>query len=440
MEVNKINLNTSVNLEDNKNNTSKNKLIPLINIDCFNKDNINISTNRNKSINFTNLIETKFFVGDIKGNKLGYISEKDFINAIKELNETNINKDFVVISKDNKFFIYELKNNKFFNDDLDNYSELRISPEKIQIPENTKLVAISSNKRSFRFFYNDKTDKNVYEKIENPLPDESLESLSKKLNLVLNRLDKMEKTLTASKDHKGLFVSMYKVITNRALKEMQGYIKEGKNKEAEFVVKLAINFANKYFDAYDNLVNGDIEKIPEAWRYAFDSGRISKVDNYPRESLIEILALSMNAHILHDLPFTLKEIGFNPKDKVINDTFDHFNKALYEEKDNIIKAITKNYGNKLENFDEFTSKIDFVLSGFSIKKREPITQNLFTSMRTIAKKSSQNMDDKEIKDFSTKTANSIISLIPGGNYETISIKDNLSIFFNKNVQNLFKKR
>jgi len=439
MKINNRNILTNISFKikesENKYNS---EILNNKNVFSFIKDNISISKNFNKNFEF-NTIDTKLSVGNIKGNINGYDTEKSFINAVIDLNKTNINKDFVILEKNNKYFIYELKTNKLFDNDLEYYSDLKVSRDKISIPKDTKLIALCSDKNSIRFFNNDNTDNNLYERIENPKEDENLESLEKKLNAVLNRLDKMEKTLTPSKDHKGLFTSMYKVITNRALEEMKNYIKDGKNEEAKFEAKLAINFANKYFEAYDNLIKGDIEKIPDAWRYAFDSGRISQAENYPNESIIEILALSMNAHILHDLPLTLKEVGFNPKDKIMNDTFDHFNKALYEEKNNIIKAITKNYGKKLENFDEMTSKVDMVLNGFSLKKHEPITQNLFTSMRTIAKNSSQNMNEKDIKEFSSKTANSIISFIPGGNNEKLSLRDNISIFLNENVKKLFNK-
>lgn len=439
MKINNRNILTNISFKikesENKYNS---EILNNKNVFSFIKDNISISKNFNKNFEF-NTIDTKLSVGNIKGNINGYDTEKSFINAVIDLNKTNINKDFVILEKNNKYFIYELKTNKLFDNDLEYYSDLKVSRDKISIPKDTKLIALCSDKNSIRFFNNDNTDNNLYERIENPKEDENLESLEKKLNAVLNRLDKMEKTLTPSKDHKGLFTSMYKVITNRALEEMKNYIKDGKNEEAKFEAKLAINFANKYFEAYDNLIKGDIEKIPDAWRCAFDSGRISQAENYPNESIIEILALSMNAHILHDLPLTLKEVGFNPKDKIMNDTFDHFNKALYEEKNNIIKAITKNYGKKLENFDEMTSKVDMVLNGFSLKKHEPITQNLFTSMRTIAKNSSQNMNEKDIKEFSSKTANSIISFIPGGNNEKLSLRDNISIFLNENVKKLFNK-
>lgn len=438
MEIKSTNISSSVNIENKIESKSKLVLEKTNNIIPFVKDNLSIATNLGKSFDLQSIISPKFSVGSIKGNTNGYNTEKSFINAVRELNKTHLNKDFVILEKNNKYFIHELKNNKLFDDDLEYYSDLKIPKDKIIIPENSKLVALSSDRNSIRFFSNDKTDKNIYTKIENPNPNDSLESLEKKLNSALDRLNKMEKTVTPSKDHKGLFVSMYKVITNRALTEMKTYMKEGKNEEAKFEAKLAINFANKYFDAYDNLVSGDIEKIPDAWRYAFDSGRSSQIDNYPKESSLEVLALSMNAHILHDLPFTLKEIEFDPKNKVMNDTFDHFNKALYQEKNNIIKAISKNYGKKLENFDEMTSKIDMVINGFSLKKHDPLTQNLFTTMRTIAKKSSQNMDEQEIKDFSSKTANSIISLMPGGSHETISLKDNISILLNKNVKDIFK--
>jgi hypothetical protein len=254
----------------------------------------------------------------------------------------------------------------------------------------------------------------------------------------------MKTDLAPTKDHKGVFVSMYQVITSRALSEMQNYISQGKFKEAEFEGKLAINFANKYFEAYDNLVEGNIAKIPEPWRFAFDSGRVSQAEGYPKKSIVEITALSMNAHIIHDLPLTLKEIGFNPKDKELDETFDRFNKVLYEEKNNILNSIAPNYGSGLSDFQDMVSKTEPLMKKsmelfFQRDINESVTQNIFTFMRNVAKHEAINMSEEEIKDFSTKTASIVSTYIPGGNYEGFNPKDQISLLFNQATKESAKK-
>src|SRR5690606_34919302 len=132
--------------------------------------------------------------------------------------------------------------------------------------------------------------------------------------------------------------TMYRVISERAYRELLNFRRQGNLKAAEFEEKLLINFANKYFEAYSAYSETRLHQVPEVWKMAFDSGRKSQnLDLYKSGNIAEIFALSMNAHMIHDLPFTLQEINYDENDPVIKETFYHFNTALFEEKDNILK-------------------------------------------------------------------------------------------------------
>jgi hypothetical protein len=62
-------------------------------------------------------------------------------------------------------------------------------------------------------------------------------------------------------------------------------------------------FANLYFTAYDNWQSGRRERVPEAWRIAFEAADRGTV------SVLGDMLLGMNAHISRDLPFALARTG-----------------------------------------------------------------------------------------------------------------------------------
>jgi hypothetical protein len=65
-------------------------------------------------------------------------------------------------------------------------------------------------------------------------------------------------------------------------------------------------FAELYFRAYDRFVRGD--RIPEAWRIAFDANASPNVTGSGD------LLLGMSAHINRDLPYALAHVGLRKRD------------------------------------------------------------------------------------------------------------------------------
>ncbi|HYO39088.1 MAG TPA: DUF5995 family protein [Nocardioidaceae bacterium] len=75
-----------------------------------------------------------------------------------------------------------------------------------------------------------------------------------------------------------------------------------------FVNHWDVTFAVAYYFAYDNWVAGHVERVPPAWRIAFQAGRERRVSGSGD------LLLGISAHVNRDLPFVLAEIGLTAPD------------------------------------------------------------------------------------------------------------------------------
>ncbi len=74
-------------------------------------------------------------------------------------------------------------------------------------------------------------------------------------------------------------------------------------RDAPFVNHEDAVFAEYYFHAYSNWSSGRTDRVPEAWRIAFDAAAAKQVSGSGN------LQLGISAHVLRDLPYVLASIG-----------------------------------------------------------------------------------------------------------------------------------
>ena len=330
-------------------------------------------------------------VGEQIGKTNGYQSEAKVINEALNLQKGifNPNKDYIVTNTGNNFYLYNIdayNKSQKTNFSFASYDETRAFKTTFNI------FAIVTKKGNVRYL--------------SPQASTKVYSLAKTPEEVVVRLKTMETEFTRTQDHRGIFATTYRVITQRAIKALNDYKKEGNLKAADFEEKLLLDFANTYFIAYDNYSSNNFSKTTEVWRAAFDSGRKAQsIDLKKSGSIAEILALSMTAHIVHDLSFTLHRIGYDEKDIVIKDTFFKFNKDLFEEKDNILSALKSNYGNNIiQQANNFFGPVG-----------EFTMQKIFSAMRGLAAEQSNNYNPDKIVKTSLGISNGVMKLVPGGN-------------------------
>lgn len=329
-----------------------------------------------------------------KANKsTSYKTESEAIASALELQKGifSLADDYIILKSDNNYVIHNIElieNNRKTSTKLNSYADLR----DFKPYSNTNAIAIMSKNGQVRFLQGQE-DSNVYSK-------------STTIEQCVARLDVMKKSLGTNLDHRGIFATTYSVITRRVMNEVIKLKSAGDFKTAEFEEKLLINFANKYFDAYDNYTANKLDKVPEVWRAAFDSGRKSQARGLKKSgNIAEVLGLSMVAHIIHDLSFSLNEVGYDEKDPVLKNAYYSFNESLFDEKDNILKALRTSYGDNIvqQANDVFGSVGEFTM------------QKIFSIMRGMSAKQSQNFNPQEIVKTSVSVSDAVTKAVPGGN-------------------------
>ena len=170
---------------------------------------------------------------------------------------------------------------------------------------------------------------------DQPLPDPATECGADGVRCALRverRLGALEDRLGC--DHRAVFATTYRLLTRelrRTLQRTPGIFDDpaGLGLEAE-------GFVSVYFDTFRDYQAG--KPVPEAWRIAFDAAAHGD-DNAGQDML-----LAINAHVQHDMPFVVAEVGLRTPDGTSR-KHDHdvFNRMLSQAYDDIVPTVGRRY-------------------------------------------------------------------------------------------------
>ncbi len=329
-------------------------------------------------------------------------------------------EDMVILKQDGQYQVFELDGpGLVIDDDLDNYKDLRKLNQLPQLPENAEIVAVMADNKNLRFLQPQPGP--AYARPADPPPilpaeastaerQERLAQLQENFAEVADRLQQMASDLGETQDHRGIFTNLYNITTQSGQEEVQRLIDNGQLREAEFLCTLCIDFANRYFDAYDAYTHGAVEDVSEPWRNAFDFGREAQKMGTTKLNVSQVLGLSIVAHIINDLPQTLQAVGYteaSDKESTLRGTYDFFDAALMNQKTKIMDALTTHYGiNDTLVLDKIAEQLPFNINNKG--QRE-----LFAIMRNTARERAESLDPGAITDKATSTGDWVRRLMPG---------------------------
>lgn len=375
------------------------------------------------------------------GNHQGtYLSEREAAQATQKARAFINPPDLAVVQAPNgDYQVYGIEIPGHWRQDghsFGSYAQVRAAELSAVLPEGSRLVGVMADNRATRFLGRESSPE-AYARPADPLPITEVDTpaavrqariaeLRDSAGQALTRLNAMEQDLGAQQDHRGIFPAMYRVITERGVHELDKFMAQGDLRAAEFEGALLVNFANRYFDAYDAYAQGDMANVPEVWRSAFDSGRNAEATGYPQASVTEVVSLSMVAHIINDLPQTLQDIGYTTatdRQSHLEGVYDSFNQALMDEKANIMGAISQHYGRTDMHI------LDTIGTGLLSVRPLPMRPNfrqgaktssalqseVFTQMRTLARDNALRLTPAEIRTQSLRISDLVRNLTLGGN-------------------------
>jgi hypothetical protein len=117
------------------------------------------------------------------------------------------------------------------------------------------------------------------------------------------RLALLERRLVRAGDRRAVFLTVYGAVTAQVRRELAGE----RFRDPPWVANYLTAFANRYRTALLAYERGDRDRVPGAWRLAFDA-------SLGGETLVtQDAILGINAHVVHDLALALRDVGIDPR-------------------------------------------------------------------------------------------------------------------------------
>jgi len=173
---------------------------------------------------------------------------------------------------------------------------------------------------------------------------------------IVERMERYLARYEAARDSRAVFTFGYVQFT-RALWAAIGVAPFA---DPAWVVLVVERFAEKYFEALDALDRGETPVTP--WRQVFEAILTQ------RSSVLEDLVFGITAHIVHDLPLTLVEVGMHDENGVSRVADHHLiNEVLKDSIDVMQDAVANRYEPLVSWLDHLGSDLDEIATDYGLR-------------------------------------------------------------------------
>jgi hypothetical protein len=170
--------------------------------------------------------------------------------------------------------------------------------------------------------------------------------VDKTIRVMMRRFD----GLASSCDHNSIFALTYLRVTQDYRRTINGPFFD----DTPFVNHEDTLFANYYFAAFDAWAAGRTDRVPPAWRIAFDAAKSRAVSSSGD------LLLGINAHVQRDLPLVLYAIGLvRPNGNSRKADHDRVDIILNRVQDDIIAELARRFDPTVDDANLPTTLDDF---------------------------------------------------------------------------------
>ncbi|MEB3237667.1 MAG: DUF5995 family protein [Candidatus Sericytochromatia bacterium] len=173
----------------------------------------------------------------------------------------------------------------------------------------------------------------------------------KDLEALTRTIERLESRYRGSEDARAIFATTYLLTTRNIIKAMD----RGTFADRGRMERITLAFGGLWLDALEAEDGGRPGDVPPAWRLAFDAGRRDKV------SPARVLMLSINAHVIRDLPFAV--VAAARPDASLEPDFKALNKVLADEVPEVRRTLVARYRTWPE---DVTDRLDDRLPGLAM--------------------------------------------------------------------------
>ncbi|MGH9199510.1 MAG: DUF5995 family protein, partial [Acidimicrobiia bacterium] len=188
------------------------------------------------------------------------------------------------------------------------------------------------------------------------LAETSVDStIASRLDAIAERLDSYVARYERARDSRCVFTYAYAIMT----RSIRDEIHQSGIADPEWVVALAETFAAQYFEALDAYDQG--EPLPPAWDKVF------KTILARRTSVLEDLVFGITAHIVHDLPLALIDVGLATNGRSHIHDFHTVNAMMSGMIDTMQDQVARRYSPLIHWLDWMIEGYDEILSNYGIR-------------------------------------------------------------------------
>jgi Family of unknown function (DUF5995) len=156
---------------------------------------------------------------------------------------------------------------------------------------------------------------------------------------IVSEMTRRYEALASACDHRAAFAFMYLRVTEAVGTRRSVF------REPTYLNHLDAVFAQLYFSPFDAYAAGKLDRVPIAWRVAFQTAERRQV------SALGDMLLGMNAHISRDLPFALAEVGLRDAEgRSAKRDFDRVNGLLRDVQQPMLDAVARRLDPAVKEF------------------------------------------------------------------------------------------
>lgn len=150
-------------------------------------------------------------------------------------------------------------------------------------------------------------------------------------------LASLERAFAERGDVRGAFATTYLESTRRQFV----WLRERRFGDMPWVERAMVAFANRYRGALESYEAARLDEVPVPWRLALDADRRGVL------AAVQNLLLGINAHINHDLPLALAEVGLTIGGESRLDDHQRINETLFAATPEVRRRVPTLYAARL---------------------------------------------------------------------------------------------
>ncbi|GEM_PF-861229 len=226
------------------------------------------------------------------------------------------------------------------------------------------------------------------------MPEDALGAAPGDLDEVIRRLSELITELDRQRNRLSVYATVYRAITRKVKQAVEA----GRFKDPDWMVRLDVAFARRYFAIIDAFRSGQTDRIPLCWIKAIEAVQARKT------MIVQDIAVQITPRVVYDLPITMVEVGMDDNLDDRKHDYELTYQLFIEELDCIQEMIARKYSTLVIVYDALGGPLDEFFSNvlYTRSRREAWTDALALHAATPSERERiiRSLDQKALRGIS----------------------------------------